>query len=70
MSRNRRNGTLFLLCAGLGAPSIAADYGVSGSGDDGAAGTSIATAFRSLNKAASLVDPGDTVWLLNGSYGA
>jgi hypothetical protein len=70
MTRAHRQTLLFLLFAGLNASSVAAEYYVSGSGDDSASGTSITTAFRSLGKAASLVNPGDTVWVLNGSYGA
>jgi PA14 domain len=68
MHRVRRHSVLFLLFGGPWALAGAADLYVSGSGNDSAAGTSVATAFRTLGKAAALVNPGDTVWVLNGTY--
>ncbi|RKN38685.1 hypothetical protein D7223_30670 [Micromonospora endolithica] len=41
---------------------------VSGNGDDKRAGTSAAQALRTLQKAADLARPGDTVLVLNGTY--
>jgi len=42
-------------------PLYADVWHVDGKGDDSQSGTSPATAFRSLQKAASLTEPGDTV---------
>jgi regulation of enolase protein 1 (concanavalin A-like superfamily) len=63
-----RSGAQLLLLASLSTSVLAADYYVSGTGSDSAAGTSAATAFRNLSKAAGLVNAGDTVWVLNGTY--
>jgi hypothetical protein len=41
---------------------------VSGSGSDQNAGVTKENAFRTVGKAATLVNPGDTVWLLDGQY--
>ncbi|MBC8011557.1 MAG: hypothetical protein H7067_15840, partial [Burkholderiales bacterium] len=41
---------------------------VSGEGNDANAGTSPAKAFRSLQKAADLAEPGDTVLVGDGTY--
>ena len=49
-------------------PLIAAERFVSGGGNDGNDGSSTSTAFLTLQKAATLVNPGDTVWVLNGTY--
>lgn len=46
----------------------AADIHVSGSGADNTGDGSLAKPYRTLAKAAGLVNPGDTVWILNGSY--
>jgi parallel beta-helix repeat protein len=43
-------------------------YYVSGSGDDGNTGLSTNQAFRTLQRAADLTAPGDTVFALNGLY--
>ncbi|HEX6131535.1 MAG TPA: right-handed parallel beta-helix repeat-containing protein, partial [Actinomycetota bacterium] len=57
--------TLVLL---LGSPAGAADYWVATGGSDAADGLSIPTAWATLGKAASVVDPGDTVHVLDGGY--
>jgi parallel beta-helix repeat protein len=43
-------------------------YYVSGTGSDSNDGKSTATAFRTLQKAANLTNPGDTVFIMNGTY--
>lgn len=50
------------------APTSAATYYVSGSGSDSADGLTIATAFLTLQHAASMTQPGDTVYVMNGTY--
>ena len=56
---------LVLLAA---APAGAADYWVKNGGSDAADGLSVATAWATLGHAADLVDPGDTVHVMDGSY--
>ncbi|MEY2849232.1 MAG: hypothetical protein RI885_1899 [Actinomycetota bacterium] len=48
--------------------SVGTSYYVSGTGDDGADGRSETSAFRTLQRAADLTLPGDTVWVMNGTY--
>lgn len=48
--------------------SAGVSYYVSGSGNDGADGRSEGSAFRTLQRAADLTNPGDTVWVMNGTY--
>ena len=43
-------------------------YYVSGIGKDGNDGLSTNTAFQTIQKAADLVKPGDTVLVMNGLY--
>lgn len=43
-------------------------YYVSGAGSDSADGMSIATAFLTLQHAANVTQPGDTVYAMNGTY--
>lgn len=43
-------------------------YYVSGTGSDTADGLTKQTAFRTLQRAADLTQPGDTVWIMNGTY--
>jgi len=64
----RRLAATGLLALGLGSSAFAATYYVSGTGNDSAAGTSIATAWRTLNRASGIVNPGDTVYALDGDY--
>jgi hypothetical protein len=52
----------------LSVPLSSQDWYVSGTGLDSRAGTSPATAFLTLKKAAGLVNPGDTVWVMDGTY--
>ncbi|MGC4945660.1 hypothetical protein ACLQ2N_05490 [Streptomyces sp. DT224] len=55
----------------MGAGTAQADsttYYVSPSGDDGNAGTSVSAPFRTLQKAADVTGPGDTVSIMNGTY--
>jgi hypothetical protein len=56
------------LWGALAAPCGATEYYVAGSGSDSNDGLSAATAFRTLQHAAGLVAPGDTVWVMNGTY--
>jgi len=62
--------TLFLSFLWLSVTSagFAQTWYVSGSGNDANAGKTSATAFRSLQKAADVVQPGDVVWIENGTY--
>jgi len=46
----------------------AATYYVSGNGSDGSSGLSEKTAFRTLQHAADLTQPGDVVYAMNGVY--
>ena len=46
----------------------ASTYFVSGKGNDAATGLSAKTAFRTLQRAADLTRPGDTVYALNGTF--
>jgi regulation of enolase protein 1 (concanavalin A-like superfamily) len=46
----------------------AADIHVSGSGVDSSGDGTLAKPYRTLAKAAGLVNPGDTVWVMSGSY--
>jgi parallel beta-helix repeat protein len=43
-------------------------YYVSGTGSDNNDGKSISKPFRTLQKAHDLTNPGDTVWIMNGTY--
>ncbi len=61
--------TLFLSFLWLSAHvGFAQVWHVSGTGNDANDGKTSATAFRSLQKAADLVQPGDVVWIENGTY--
>lgn len=77
--RARRLRSLFfsptLVVVAIAAPaqprlfaSAAHTWYVSGTGDDTHAGSEVSTAFRSLQKAAGLVEPGDTVLIGDGVY--
>ncbi|MGL4176490.1 MAG: DUF1565 domain-containing protein [Dermatophilaceae bacterium] len=54
--------------SGLQPRSVGTSYYVSGTGDDDADGLSRKTAFRTLQHASDLTRPGDTVWVMNGTY--
>jgi Right handed beta helix region len=49
-------------------PARAADFYVKNGGSDGLDGLAVATAWATLNHAADVVGPGDTVHVLDGSY--
>jgi parallel beta-helix repeat protein len=51
----------------LSAAAVAVYY-VSGAGSDSNNGKSTTTAFRTLQKAHDQTNPGDTVWIMNGTY--
>lgn len=53
------------LCAGH---ALAADLYVSAIGSDSYAVNSAGTPWKTLAKAALIVKPGDTVWIMNGTY--
>jgi hypothetical protein len=53
--------------AASSAPPVVAYY-VSGTGSDSANGRTPATAFRTLQHAAGMTKPGDTVYAMNGTY--
>ena len=59
---------LFALALICSSTSRATEYYVRSSGDDGQAGTTRSTAFRSLSKVASVAGHGDTVYLGAGTY--
>jgi len=64
----RRLAAIGLLALGLSSSAFAATYYVSATGNDSAAGTSVATAWRTLNRASGIVNPGDTVYALDGDF--
>jgi parallel beta-helix repeat protein len=47
---------------------FATTYYVSGNGNDNNNGLSTSSAFRTIQKAANLTNPGDTVYVMNGTY--
>jgi hypothetical protein len=59
------NATVTASYAALASPVT---YYVSGSGSDAADGLSTTTAFLTLQHAANLTQPGDTVYVMNGTY--
>ncbi len=61
---------LRICCLGLGLCPVASatTYYVSGVGSDDANGLSAKTAFRTLQHAANLTEPGDLVLAMNGTY--
>ncbi len=62
--------TLAGLCAvTLPATASATTWYVAGTGSDGNAGTSVTAPFATLQHAANLTAPGDTVMVLDGTYG-
>jgi hypothetical protein len=61
---------LLLLGGGLAQTASATTYYVSGNGNDGADGLTVKTAFHSLQHAADLTQPGDTVYAMDGTYTA
>jgi len=67
-SRARSYNAVLLLCFLAATPGFSRDWFVSAKGDDAATGTTAATAFRTLQKAADLTEPGDTVLVGDGIY--
>ena len=61
-------GLALALVLAIGRDARATDYWVKNGGSDGASGLSAAAAWATLNHAAGLVNPGDTVHVLDGSY--
>src|SRR5690606_22350345 len=60
---------LTILLAGLAAhAAVAAEYYVAPGGNDGNAGTSPSSAWRTIAKANAAVAPGDTIYLRGGRY--
>jgi hypothetical protein len=57
-----------ILLVALAVPVRAADYWVRNGGSDAADGLSVGTAWATLGHAADVVNPGDTVHVLDGSY--
>ena len=70
MPPTRRRLLLLALAFGLSCalPASAADFWVKNGGSDGATGLSTAAAWATLGHAAAVVNPGDTVHVLDGSY--
>src|SRR5262245_42586296 len=58
----------WLTALGTAAPADATDYWVKNGGNDGLDGLSLATAWATLGHAAGVVNAGDTVHVLDGSY--
>ncbi|WP_335030212.1 choice-of-anchor Q domain-containing protein [Nostoc sp.] len=52
----------------ISAVSTATTYYVSGQGNDKNSGLTTSSAFRTIQRAADLTDPGDTVLIMNGVY--
>ncbi len=63
-----RHAALAMLCALLPTAASATSWYVSGTGSDKNAGTKVTTPFATLQHAANLTKPGDTVMVLNGTY--
>jgi Ricin-type beta-trefoil lectin domain-like len=63
-----KNLILFICSCVTSISCFATNYFVSGNGRDDNDGKSIANAFRNIQKAADLVNAGDTVFVLNGTY--
>lgn len=59
---------LLVVALGVGAPLRAVDYFVATNGNDNSNGKSATTPFRNLARAASFVNPGDTVTVAPGTY--
>jgi hypothetical protein len=60
-------GVMAMIASVTCSPIFGRNYYVSGTGMDEQNGTTTAQAFRTLRKAATLVNPGDTVWI-GGDY--
>lgn len=60
--------TLLLLLCAMPLPAVGAEYFVAGNGRDSATGTSVTEPFRTIGRAAQLLQPGDTCWIREGVY--
>ena len=60
--------TLLLLLCAVPLPAEGAEYFVAGSGRDSATGTSVTEPFRTIGRAAQMLQPGDTCWIREGVY--
>jgi parallel beta-helix repeat protein len=60
--------TITLIMALVSIPMFATNYYVSGSGSDSNNGLTTSTAFETLQYASDLTLPGDTVFIMNGTY--
>ncbi len=67
MSARLLRTALLFSCAWLGC-ATAAEYFVSPDGRDDAPGTSLSQPFRTLGRAAAILQPGDTCWIRAGVY--
>src|SRR5687767_3754041 len=68
MRRASRAACAAALLVLLGGRANATDYWVKNGGSDAADGLTQATAWATLHHAADVVDPGDTVRVLDGTY--
>ena len=60
--------TLLLLLCAMPLPAEGAEYFVAGSGRDSATGTSVTEPFRTIGRAAQMLQPGDICWIREGVY--
>jgi hypothetical protein len=65
-----KNFILPICLFGINISCFATNYYVSENGSDGNNGTSVVTAFKNIQRAANVVNPGDSVLVLNGTYEA
>jgi parallel beta-helix repeat protein len=63
-----RRATLTVILAGASLPAVATTYYVATSGNDANNGKSTSAPFRTVQRAANVVSPGDTVLIRNGNY--
>lgn len=64
----RRSSFLIIAAVLLGHSGLATTYYISKSGNDSNAGTSVGLSFLTIQKAASLMNAGDTCYILSGTY--
>ncbi len=60
--------TTSIVTAAYVTPALGTTYYVSGAGSDSNAGTSVTAPFRTIQKAANLTNPGDIVYVMDGTY--
>src|SRR4029079_18282599 len=63
-----RCAPLVVILAGASLPATATTYYVATSGNDANSGKSTSAPFRTVQRAANVVNPGDTVLIRNGNY--